>query len=39
MRLAVALTEERIDADGQPYDYDTLVLYLAHFYERDKSRN
>ncbi len=35
VRLAVALTEERTDADGQPYDYDTRVVYLAHFYERD----
>ena len=36
VRIAVALTEEGIDADGQPYDYDTLVFYLAHFYERDQ---
>ncbi len=36
VRLAVALSEEHSDADGQPYDYDTLVFYLAHFYERDQ---
>ncbi len=36
VRFAVALTEERTDADGQPYDYDTQVVYLAHFYERDQ---
>ncbi len=35
IRLAVALTEQRIDEDGQPYDYETLVFYLGHFYERD----
>lgn len=36
VRLAIALTEEQIDADGQPYDYDTQVIYLAHFYQRDQ---
>lgn len=33
VRLALALPEAQIDADGQPYDYDTPVIYLAHFYD------
>jgi len=33
MRLAIALPEERLDDEGQPYDYDTCVIYLAHFYD------
>ena len=36
VRLAVALPEERTDDDGFPYDYETIVIYLAHFYERDQ---
>ena len=36
VRLAVALAEARLDADDQPYDYETQVLYLAHFYEREQ---
>lgn len=31
VRLAFALPEQRLDADGQPYDYDTQVFYAAHF--------
>ncbi len=34
LRIAFALPEEQLDADQQPYDYDTYVLYLAHFYDR-----
>ena len=34
LRIAFALPEEQLDIDQQPYDYDTLVLYLAHFYDR-----
>lgn len=34
VRLALALPEERRDAEGQPYDYDTQVIYAAHFYDR-----
>jgi hypothetical protein len=30
IRFAYALPEERRDADGEPYDYDTYVLYAAH---------
>lgn len=30
IRFAYTLTEERRDDDGEPYDYDTLVLYAAH---------
>jgi hypothetical protein len=33
MRLAVALPETRMDEDDQPYDYETCVIYLAHFYD------
>lgn len=33
VRLALALGEERLDDDNQPYDYDTVVVHLAHFYE------
>lgn len=33
LRLAVALPETRVDEDGQPYDYETRVMYLAHFYD------
>lgn len=32
LRLAVALPEPQLDDEGQPYDYDTRVIYLAHFY-------
>lgn len=39
VRLAVALTEAQTDADGYPYDYDTLVFYIAHFYRRDEEPN
>ncbi len=35
-RLAVALPEERLDDDHQPYDYDTEVIYVAHFYDCDQ---
>lgn len=34
LRLAYALENERIDADGLPYDYDTRVVHTAHFYDR-----
>ncbi|HVU11577.1 MAG TPA: hypothetical protein VHD90_09875 [Phototrophicaceae bacterium] len=33
LRLAIALPQAKLDADGQPYDYETRVLYLAHFYD------
>jgi hypothetical protein len=33
VRIAYVLPEERIDGDGEPYDYDTLVLYAAHFFD------
>lgn len=32
LRLAYILTQVKADADHQPYDYDTLVLYIAHDY-------
>jgi hypothetical protein len=34
VRLAIALPAVQTDADGQPYDYDTLVLHLAHWIDR-----
>jgi hypothetical protein len=33
LRIAYALPEERLDAEGEPYDYDTLVLHVAHFFD------
>ncbi len=35
LRLAYALTTQQLDSNDQPYDYDTLVLYVAHLYEND----
>ncbi|MBZ0295558.1 MAG: hypothetical protein K8L99_23575 [Anaerolineae bacterium] len=32
LRLAYALQQPKIGTDQQPYDYDTLVLYVAHLY-------
>jgi hypothetical protein len=32
IRLAIGLTQEQIDEEGLPYDYDTLALYAAHLY-------
>lgn len=34
IRFAVALQEVQYDSEGQPYDYDTRVVYVAHFYDR-----
>ena len=34
-RLAYALPKEQVDVDNNPYDYDTLVIYVAHTYDRD----
>jgi hypothetical protein len=33
IRLAYALPQPKIGADGQPYDYDTRVMYAAHFHD------
>jgi hypothetical protein len=35
LRLAYALAEPAVDADDEPYDYDTLVTHSAHYYDRD----
>lgn len=35
-RIAYALAEEQLDADQQPYDYDTLVVYTAHIFDRTR---
>jgi hypothetical protein len=37
LRLAYALITPQQDTDGQHYDYDTHVLYVAHRYETDDS--
>ncbi len=36
VRLALALPEEQLDTQQQPYDYDTQILYAAHFYDRNE---
>ena len=36
VRLAIALPEARLDDEGQPYDYETQVIYLAHFYDCER---
>ncbi len=33
IRLAYALPQIQIDAEKQPYDYDTITLYSAHIYD------
>lgn len=33
LRLALALPEERQDDGGEPFDYDTQVLYVAHYFD------
>lgn len=33
IRLVIALPEARLDDEGLPYDYDTCVMYVAHFYD------
>jgi hypothetical protein len=35
IRLAYLLEEDHYDKDNQPYNYDTLVLYVAHFLDRE----
>lgn len=34
LRIAYALMEQHHDDAGQPYDYDTAVLYIAQIYDR-----
>lgn len=33
IRIAYALPDVRLDDSNQPYDYDTLLLYTAHFFD------
>jgi hypothetical protein len=33
IRIAYALPDVRLDANNQPYDYDTLLFYTAHFFD------
>ena len=35
VRIAAALPQPQVDADGLAYDYDTRVLYFAHLFDRD----
>lgn len=35
VRIAYVLSQPQRDAENQPYDYDTLVLYVAHPYDID----
>ncbi|MDX1995339.1 MAG: hypothetical protein SF029_23345 [bacterium] len=35
MRLAYALPQVETDERGAPYDYDTRVIYLAHFHQQN----
>lgn len=34
LRAAYVLSSERIDENGDPYDYDTHPFYVVHFYDR-----
>lgn len=36
LRLIYTLPARQLDADGEPYDYDTITLQLAHFYDSKK---
>jgi hypothetical protein len=38
IRLAIALPEVQVDDDQQPYNYDTQVFYLAHWFDRSLAR-
>jgi hypothetical protein len=33
VRIAIALTPRQTDADNEPFDYDTIPLYLIHLYD------
>lgn len=39
VRVAYALPEPARDTDGQPYDYDSTALYLAHLYQPSAERD
>jgi hypothetical protein len=36
LRIAYALAESKTDSDNQRYDYDTLVIQVAHLYDREQ---
>jgi hypothetical protein len=36
LRIVYALETEKTDEQNQPYDYDSLVLYVAHVYDRSQ---
>jgi hypothetical protein len=38
IRLAIGLPETRIDEEQQPYNYDTQVIYVAHWFDRSLAR-
>lgn len=37
IRIAYSLQERQTDDDGEFYDYDTKVIYLAHLYDKNRS--
>lgn len=37
LRVAYALPQSEIDSEGETYDYDTQVIYLAHFYDKNQT--
>jgi hypothetical protein len=38
IRLAIALPEIQLDDERQPYNYDTQVIYIAHWFDRSLAR-
>jgi hypothetical protein len=38
IRLAIALPEVKFDNEQQPYNYDTQVIYIAHWFDRSLAR-
>ena len=36
VRIAYALPEIKYDDSNEPYDYETLVIYLAHYHDKDR---
>lgn len=35
VRIAYALPQQRMDSSNLPYDYDTLVMHIAHLYDAE----
>jgi len=36
VRIAYSLPEVKYDEDNEPYDYETLVIYLAHYHDKNR---